>query len=728
MKTKNFKRGLILSYWGMVVIPILLSGFFCYRTVAELHRNVLREQRDEIVKMQYQLDAFFSDKLLLMGQMAGDTKITKLLKIQSEEVYSPEELLLVVELQERMRSILSAEINEIDSIGLWDLENDLIISTDNLYRDVRKTQFLQSLGIYEMDLQAFAENRKQIFLYIPEEEQYPLLLCRKIYTTTFSQPTGYFFISVPRDSIRDMLELYTGQNSVIAFLHLPEGSLLASKKMENSFFEAVVNCEKEKVSVNGQKWLTARSGSSCLQVNYYLAERVSTAYRGIYNVVGLFALCLFLALVISMMLVKYFGMRSINPFYAMLDILFPKEKEKDKISIETMLQETAQMKKSTHKLERVWQNNFVAALLCGNAIQQDLFDDYLRKNQKSKPERVCVVGIRLFDVSENAVLELFSIGNVFYEILEEVVVGQPVRIDNNVYLILDIGAVDDKKGIEKELEEGILFLKEFFDLVIAVVVSNEYKQIEDTPQGRREVDALLEYAGIAGDYGRILFCENIDESIEQMDDRGYLQESRKFTNCILTGNYDEAREEYQHIWGKYIKKNYKSVKEDLIKLRHLLYILAVPLQKIEGKEFGSISYEKDTSLLSLYQKGNEMLEWLLEKETGEKVDNRIVEIEKYIEENAFDQNLSIGCVCAHFKISQSNLSRIFKKYGQEGALDYLHRVRLEEAKKLLAQGNSVSKVAEQVGYLEPKALTRVFKRYEGVTPGKYRDLCSGNQE
>ena len=30
--------------------------------------------------------------------------------------------------------------------------------------------------------------------------------------------------------------------------------------------------------------------------------------------------------------------------------------------------------------------------------------------------------------------------------------------------------------------------------------------------------------------------------------------------------------------------------------------------------------------------------------------------------------------------------------------------------------------AESVGYLDAKALTRAFKRYEGITPGQYKEV------
>ena len=52
--------------------------------------------------------------------------------------------------------------------------------------------------------------------------------------------------------------------------------------------------------------------------------------------------------------------------------------------------------------------------------------------------------------------------------------------------------------------------------------------------------------------------------------------------------------------------------------------------------------------------------------------------------------------------------------------DYLTKVRLEEAKKHLAQGLSVEKTAELVGYSDGNYFIKIFKKYVGVTPAKYR--------
>jgi AraC-like DNA-binding protein len=51
---------------------------------------------------------------------------------------------------------------------------------------------------------------------------------------------------------------------------------------------------------------------------------------------------------------------------------------------------------------------------------------------------------------------------------------------------------------------------------------------------------------------------------------------------------------------------------------------------------------------------------------------------------------------------------------------YQTQIRVERAKMQLAQGVSIQQVAVEVGFVDQSHLTRHFKRFVGITPGKYR--------
>ncbi|HHV96122.1 MAG TPA: helix-turn-helix transcriptional regulator, partial [Clostridiaceae bacterium] len=69
------------------------------------------------------------------------------------------------------------------------------------------------------------------------------------------------------------------------------------------------------------------------------------------------------------------------------------------------------------------------------------------------------------------------------------------------------------------------------------------------------------------------------------------------------------------------------------------------------------------------------------------------------------------------------ISKIFKDTMGEGIQDYINKVRLNKAKALLlGENENLECIAKKVGYTNSNGLIRVFKKYEGVTPGQYREI------
>jgi YesN/AraC family two-component response regulator len=71
------------------------------------------------------------------------------------------------------------------------------------------------------------------------------------------------------------------------------------------------------------------------------------------------------------------------------------------------------------------------------------------------------------------------------------------------------------------------------------------------------------------------------------------------------------------------------------------------------------------------------------------------------------------------------ISHLFKKQMGIGIVDYINRFRIEKAKELLIDPRlKLNDIAEILGYANDAAFIRVFKKYEGVTPGRYREVLS----
>ncbi len=64
---------------------------------------------------------------------------------------------------------------------------------------------------------------------------------------------------------------------------------------------------------------------------------------------------------------------------------------------------------------------------------------------------------------------------------------------------------------------------------------------------------------------------------------------------------------------------------------------------------------------------------------------------------------------------------LFKKETGQTLNDFIHQVKTEKAKALLAdRSKSILQISDYLGYSSPSHFSRVFHAYCGVTPAGYR--------
>jgi YesN/AraC family two-component response regulator len=94
----------------------------------------------------------------------------------------------------------------------------------------------------------------------------------------------------------------------------------------------------------------------------------------------------------------------------------------------------------------------------------------------------------------------------------------------------------------------------------------------------------------------------------------------------------------------------------------------------------------------------------------------------FIDINISNVDLSVSMIADNFNISIVNLSKFFKKNTGIGMLDYINKLRIEKAKMIIkVEDLSIKEIGERVGYYNSAAFIRVFKKYEGITPGKHKE-------
>ncbi|MBN2981616.1 response regulator transcription factor [Cohnella algarum] len=108
------------------------------------------------------------------------------------------------------------------------------------------------------------------------------------------------------------------------------------------------------------------------------------------------------------------------------------------------------------------------------------------------------------------------------------------------------------------------------------------------------------------------------------------------------------------------------------------------------------------------------------KEKRHQEHNAIYAIKQFIETN-YAESLSVQEIASRFFLSREYVSRRFKQEFNENISEYIERVRIENAKALLANGEySVADVGAMVGYQDGRYFSKIFGKLTGMSPREYR--------
>ncbi|MBD79303.1 MAG: AraC family transcriptional regulator [Crocinitomicaceae bacterium] len=107
---------------------------------------------------------------------------------------------------------------------------------------------------------------------------------------------------------------------------------------------------------------------------------------------------------------------------------------------------------------------------------------------------------------------------------------------------------------------------------------------------------------------------------------------------------------------------------------------------------------------------------------GQKVhnDEAVLQTQGYIEHH-FKKKISVDELAEMCNVSRRSFIRRFKAATDNTPIEYVQRVRIEAAKKLLESSNeNVNEVMFEVGYSDAKTFRNLFKKMVGLSPVQYR--------
>lgn len=84
--------------------------------------------------------------------------------------------------------------------------------------------------------------------------------------------------------------------------------------------------------------------------------------------------------------------------------------------------------------------------------------------------------------------------------------------------------------------------------------------------------------------------------------------------------------------------------------------------------------------------------------------------------------MSIDDLAHHAGMSRAAVHRKFKQATSLSPIQYIKTMRLNSAAMKIAEGESIARAAQDVGYLSPSQFSREFKRLYGRAPKQWQDM------
>ncbi len=105
-------------------------------------------------------------------------------------------------------------------------------------------------------------------------------------------------------------------------------------------------------------------------------------------------------------------------------------------------------------------------------------------------------------------------------------------------------------------------------------------------------------------------------------------------------------------------------------------------------------------------------------------DTEILKAQDFIEAHA-QEKLTVGTISDEVLMSERTFIRRFKAATGNLPSEYIQRVKVEHAKKLLEEGQeNIKEISYKSGYEDLNYFRDIFKRYTGLTPMEYKKMYS----
>ncbi|HEY8343741.1 MAG TPA: response regulator [Bacillota bacterium] len=285
-----------------------------------------------------------------------------------------------------------------------------------------------------------------------------------------------------------------------------------------------------------------------------------------------------------------------------------------------------------------------------------------------------------------------------------------------------------KGSIHEYVESLQALLKKYCRSSVSLAISEQRQGYKSLADLYKQAAIAMNYKYLMGNGGTVYFADIkhnlLDYDYCQDYIEGLLEEIKKNRPAGIVERVNSLFQSFarNHYTIEVAQACIKNLELEVLKL---MLKLDVEIQEVSQRFTGfhqkmaSITGERLKSEVTAFCL--ELAEYIGSNEQN-KMDSIIEEITDFIKEN-YDQDLNLQKLAERFYINPVYLGQLFKKSTGARFCDYLHRIRIDEAKKMLRRTDmKVAEIARLLGYRDPDYFVRKFKAITRVSPSAFKNL------
>ncbi|MBO9608334.1 MAG: helix-turn-helix domain-containing protein [Paenibacillaceae bacterium] len=343
-------------------------------------------------------------------------------------------------------------------------------------------------------------------------------------------------------------------------------------------------------------------------------------------------------------------------------------------------------------------------------------------------------------------LQQFIMTNVVEELVGRRHVGYVVEIDEGLACLVNLRQPygSGEETLVRLADEAREFLSRTFHIELTIAISGVHHTYGGIAQAYQQAKDALEYKIVMGKR-EIISYEKLQREVLVEAESGYfypLTVEQQLINYMKIGDFAQASAVLETIR----ERNFGDKVCSLPIIKCLMFNLVSTMIRTineSGEPEESFFVNKPNrieaiirceTIQDMYDHLNGLLREVcchmaakLEQQAQQSRSHTLQEltreIERFVETHYADINLNISLIGEQFGMHAGYISRLFKEQTGQGLLDTINRIRVRQAKELLAGGTvGIQEAARRSGFNEVATFIRVFKKFEGITPGKFKGI------